>query len=343
MKTINIPGVSFPVSQICLGTAFFNSEKYVPKDRSFELMDYYFRQGGRFFNTAHEYGNGLSELCLGEWVRTRGVRDQVILTSKGGEDATRIPHCRAMRREELLEDIDESLERMGLEYLDFYMLHLDDPSVSVEEIVGTMEDIKNAGKIRYYGSSNWSPERQREAAAYAKKMGYQGFVIDEIEYSVARSNNVNENKGIKWLDESFVELHEEDGMCVGAYSALAHGIFQKYAKNGSFEKSGGLISDDGWYKIFSNPYNREVAERLVKLSKETGWSVVQIQLAWLADHPHNFPCFSIIGASKIYQLEDSLAASDITLTPDMISYLVPDRREFPDGVDLIKAGKEFPF
>ena len=342
MKTVTIPGVSFPVSQICLGTAFFNNPKYVSKETSFELMDYYFRRGGRFFNTAHEYGRGLSELGLGEWIRTRGVRKQIVVTSKGGEDTTRKPAC-AMHREELLEDIDESLERLGLEELDFYLLHQDDPTVSVEEIVGTMEEIKKAGKIRHYGCSNWSPERQREARAFAKKQGYQGFVMDEIEHSIARVNQVNEQRNIKWLDDTFEELRKEDGMCVGAYSAVARGVFKKYLKNGNFEHSGGYTSDDGWHRHYTNPYNLEVAARLKKLSEETGHSVVALQLAWIADYPRNYPCFSIISASKVSQLEESLAANDITLTPDMISYLCPDRKQFPDGLDLMRAGQVFPF
>jgi len=131
MKTVNITGVPFSVSQICLGTAFFGNDKYVPKDRSFELLDYYYQHDGRFFNTAHEYGHGKSELCLGEWFKSRGMsRDSFIITTKGGEDTTKPPKYTAMHREDLIEDIDESLQRLQLDYVDFYMLHLDDPDVS---------------------------------------------------------------------------------------------------------------------------------------------------------------------------------------------------------------------
>ena len=80
-----------------------------------------------------------------------------------------------------------------------------------------------------------------------------------------------------------------------------------------------------------------------ELSEETGYSVIALQLAWIADFPRKYPCFSIISASKVHQLEESLGACKITLTPDMVSYLCPDRKQFPDGLDLMRAGQVFPF
>jgi len=322
MNTVQIPGVSFPVSRVCLGCAFLGTRE--SREQAFEIMDYYYSKGGRFFNTAHEYGGGLSERCLGDWVRERGVRNEVVLTSKGGEDVT-MPNAAAAHREDLLQDIDESLSRMGLDYLDFYMLHVDDLRVGVDEIVSTMEEIMKSGKIRHYGCSNWTPERQRAAAAYAREHGMQGFVIDEIEFNLARSNQSNQNIS-KWLDESYIQLHEEDGVCVGAYSSVASGLFEKYIRAGGVS---------GWHEglvhLYDNPYNRELAERMKKLSSETGWTTSQIMLAWLAQHPYKFPTFALMGASRVSQLEDSLAYESIVLTPEMKQYLRPDWRDFPEG------------
>ena len=84
MKTVQIPGVPFAVSQICMGCAPHGTS--IPTPAAHEILDYYYANGGFFFNTAHEYGDGLSEKCLGEWVASRGVRDKVIITTKGGED-----------------------------------------------------------------------------------------------------------------------------------------------------------------------------------------------------------------------------------------------------------------
>ena len=322
MKTIQIPHVPFPVSQICLGCAPYGSS--IPVSASHAIMDCYFAGGGFFFNTAHEYGDGLSEKCLGEWIASRGVRDKVIVTTKGGEDGN-APGVLTLHREDLLQDMDESLSRLGLDYVDFFMLHVDDPAVEIAEIMDTLEDLRQAGKLRYYGCSNWSVDRQRAAASYAKAHEYTGFVIDEIEFNLGRSNRTN--RGIcKWLDEDFIALHEEDGVCVGGYSAMASGIFSQYVSANNFDHL------TGWKgPLFDNPYNREIAERIRKLCMETGWTAAQIQLAWLINHPYRFPSFSIIGAAETAHLEDSLQACDMHLTPDMMAYLRPDYREFPKG------------
>lgn len=325
MKTVAIPGVPFAVSRICLGCAPYGSS--IPASTAHKIMDYYFDRGGFFFNTAHEYGDGLSEQCLGEWVTSRGVRDRVIITTKGGEDGN-VPGSLTLHREDLIQDMDESLSRLGLDYVDFFMLHVDDPAVGIDEIMDTLEDLRKAGKTRYYGCSNWSVKRQREAADYAKKHGYPGFVIDEIEFNLARNNRTN--RGIcKWLDEDYIALHEDDGVCVGGYSALAAGIFSQYAVTGNFDHLTGFRES-----LFDNPYNREMAARIKKLSVETGRTAAQIQLAWLMNHPYHFPSFSIIGAGEVGHLEDSLGACDLRLTPDRMDYLCPDYREFPEGLRI---------
>ena len=325
MKTIQISNVPFAVSQICLGCAPHGTS--VPKQAAHEILDYYYDKGGFFFNTAHEYGDGLSEKCLGEWVRSRGVRDKVIITTKGGEDGN-VPGSLTLHREDLIQDINESLERLRMDYVDFFMLHVDDPTVEIGEILDTLEDLRKDGKMRYYGCSNWSAERQRTASEYAKVHGYPGFVIDEIEFNLARNNR--SNRGVcKWLDEDFIALHEEDGICVGGYSALASGIFSQYAMTENFDHLAGWRAS-----LFDNPYNRELAVRIKKLSGETGWSASQIQLAWLTNHPYRFPSFSIIGAMETGHLKDSLGACDLRLTPDMMEYLLPDYRDFPQGVRI---------
>lgn len=325
MKTVQIAGVPFEVSKVCLGCAYYGSS--IPFSAAHEIMDFYFDRGGFFFNTAHEYGGGLSEKCLGEWIASRGVREHVIVTTKGGEDGT-VPGTCAMRREELIQDMNESLSRLGTDYVDFYMLHIDDLHVGVDEILETLEELKKAGKLRYYGCSNWSPARQREAAAYARKHGLDGFVIDEIEFCLARNNRTN--RGIcKWLDEDFIALHEEDGVCVGGYSSLASGLFSRYVRAGGFEPWG------KWPKLlFDNPYNHEIAARIRQLCEETGWTAAQIQLAWLNRHPYRFPSFSIVGADEVSHLEDSLAGLDLRLTQEMMDRLRPDPGCFAEGLRL---------
>jgi len=224
-----------------------------------------------------------------------------------------------MHHDQLLEDIDETLTRTGFDYMDFYLLHLDDESVPVAEIVESMAEIQKAGKIRHYGCSNWSIARQKEADAYALAHGLETFRIDEIEMNLTQRNVKNDDSNIKWLDADYIAYHNTSGRAIGAYSPIAVGLLTKLLRDGDTR---------AWnpYQIqkYDTPHNRELANRLKKLSEETGYTPTQLQLAWILNQPYDFPCFPIVGASKMYQLEDSLEAVNIELTPDMLSWLHGD-------------------
>ncbi len=313
MKTIQLPGIPFPVSQVCLGTAYLGSRE--DQETSFAIMDTYYEYGGRFLNTAHEYGGGLSERTIGKWVRERGVRDQVIVTSKCGEDHSK-PMARAMHPDELREDIDETLSRTGFDYVDFYLLHIDDPDLPVSDIVGTMNELRKEGKIRYYGCSNWSVERMEEAAAWADANGCPRFVMDEIEMNLTRRNTVNHESIDKWMDGEYIEYHERTGMPVAAYSPVSNAILSKYLRDG-----GTQAWSEHQLRIYLNDYNFEVARRVGKLAQETGFSPTQLQLAFILAQPYGFPCFPILGARNVAQLKDSLGGLECPMTRDMIDYL----------------------
>ncbi len=312
MDTITLQGTDLSVSKICLGCARMGTYGENPAP----LLDRYYDRGGRFFNTARVYGDepGLSEQCLGAWIRERGIRDRVVLTSKCGEEDG-LP---ALHAETLLRHIDESLCSTGLDYLDFYLLHVDDPAVPVGEILDAMAEMRRAGKIRYYGCSNWSVERQREAAIYADAHGLPRFVMDEIEMSVARNNAVNRETIPKWLDETYISYHRESERTVGAYSPTTSGALLQYLRDGDTRNWNARFQ-----KVYRNPYNDEVVRRLAVLSRETGCSPAQIQLAWILARPYGFPCFPIIGPRNVDELNDSLGALDCPMTAEMVDYLIP--------------------
>lgn len=315
MKTIHLPGVERPVSQLCLGTAYLGHRE--DDETSFAIMDAYYEAGGRFLNTAHEYGNGHSERVIGKWIKERGNRDEITLTSKCGEDHSK-PGSVAMHAEELFEDIDETLSRSGLDYVDFYLLHLDDPTVPVGEIMDALYEIRRQGKILYYGSSNWSVERQDEAAAWADAHGYPRFVVNEIEMNLAHKNRPNHGYTTKWLDGEYIAYHLKTGMAVGAYSPICNGLLTKFVRDGD------VSAWKPWQiASYENEYNYEAARRVKTLSDETGLTPTQLQLAWVLSQPYGLTCFPILGARTVEQLKDSLGGVGFELTQDMIEYLRP--------------------
>lgn len=323
MKTIQLPGISFPVSCLCLGCAYYGSRE--SEAVSFQLLDIFYERGGRFLNTAHEYGRGLSEQTIGRWIRDRNVRDEMAITSKIGEDHDK-PYARAMKRHELLEDIDETLSRVGYDYIEFALLHIDDPEVSVEEILETMEEIRHAGKILYYGCSNWSVDRMVEADTLAKQHGYDGFRVNEIEMNLARSNPANEVRTTKWVDETYAAYHRKTQMAVGAYSPLASGALTKLIIDSELNNSREYNK-----RAYATSYNLEIARRLYALSDQTGHASAQIQIAWLLSQPYGFPVFPILGARTPEQLIDCIGSLDIALTSHQLAYLKPDKDLYLKG------------
>ncbi|HBP38540.1 MAG TPA: hypothetical protein DD640_07340 [Clostridiales bacterium] len=313
MRTIQLQGVSFPVSAICLGTAYFGSRDSEALSR--EELNYYYDCGGRFLNTAHEYGYGASEQVIGRWLRDRGNRSEMVITTKGGEDDTK-PSATAMRREELLEDADVSLGRLAIDCIDFFLLHIDDPDVPVAEILDTLRGLQKAGKIRHYGCSNWSVERMEEADAYADAHGIERFVMHEIEWNLSRRNTVNRGWFVKWLDEDYIAWHERTKMPVAAYSPMAMGVFSKYAAAGNFDTCS-LYQR----KFYESDFNRRMAEKLMVLARETGYSIVELQIGYLCSQPRGFADFPIVGSSKLAQLQESLRGTDCHFTQDMLDYL----------------------
>lgn len=317
MKKIRLPGVSFPVSQAAMGCAYLGSRE--PEDVAFELLDIYYEAGGRFLNTAHEYGHGLSERTIGKWMRTRGVRNEMAVTSKIGEDHS-APAALAMHGDELRVDIDETLERLGYDCIEFCLLHLDDESVPVEEILDALDEFQRAGKILYYGCSNWSTARMDAAAVYAKSRGYHGFVMNEIEMNLTRRSTVNAESRIKWLDGDYIAWHKRTGMAVGAYSPLAAGALPKLCV--------GTELSAYQNKAYNTPYNREVARRLMKLSQECGHTQVELQIAYLLSQPYEFPVFPILGGRTQEQLRESLRGLSCPFTREMFEYLHPKEGEY---------------
>ena len=313
MKTILLPGIDRPVTEVCLGTAYLGYRE--DEKTSFAILDAFYDAGGRFLNTAHEYGDGLSEITVGKWVRERGVRDEMRVTSKCGEDQTK-PDSLAMHAEELLEDIDESLARAGFDYFDFYLLHEDDERVPVGEIMDAMYEMKKTGKIRYYGCSNWSIDRQKAAAEWADAHRIPHFAADEIEMNLGTPNVKNAEYNCKWLDADYAAYHRACGMPVGAYSPICNGILTKYLRDGDTRAWNAHQK-----RMYTNERTFAAARRVGKIAEETGFTPTQVQLAWVLAQPYGFPCFPIVGARTVDQLADSLGGVSLNLTPDMVRFL----------------------
>ena len=301
MNTIVIPNTDLRVSAFCLGAMPLGLELDGATENA--LLDTFVEHGGNFFDTAHCYafwtkaGAGSSERALADHLRRRGLLGKVIVATKGGHPGE--PGYRTVEwflsPGRIAADIDDSLGRMGIDCIDLFWLHRDDPRIPVGEIVDCLNAEVAAGRIRYFAGSNWSGQRLAEANAYAKAKGVQGFVASQPCWSLATKPM---SRTMRELTREDWDFHCQSGLPVIPYSPTAQGYF---ASNGEKGKS------------YDSPENRAQLATVNQLAKTFGATRNQVALALLMAQP--FPVIPILGTSNREHLLDAFGALDLELDP----------------------------
>jgi aryl-alcohol dehydrogenase-like predicted oxidoreductase len=184
-----LPAAPVAPSRIVLGSVFFGTD--ISREHSFAVMDAYAKGGGNFIDTANGYalwlpgGVGASELTIGAWLRERGVRDRMIIATKGGHPRGDSGEFGDLSRPEIEKDLGQSLERLAVDAIDLFWLHRDQPTRPVSEIMEMLADIRESGRIRAYGVSNWELDRIEAANAYAKAHDLPPLAAHQPPFSLA--------------------------------------------------------------------------------------------------------------------------------------------------------------
>lgn len=315
MKYTTIPGTDLTISQAGLGSTSFGTG--IPVEVCHAQLDAFFDHGGTFIDTARVYASWLpgganaSEQTIGAWLKKTGLRDRVVISTKGAHPERSTMHIHRLSHEEITSDLEESLHHLRTDVIDIYWLHRDDVTVPVSDILGTLNEHVQAGKIRYLGASNWSVERIQQANDYAKANGLAGFVANQPMWSLAEPNRDNmPDPTWEILDADGLAYHRKTGMALVAYTSQAKGYFTKLAENRVKD------SDSQWY---DNPTNAARFERIQALAHKYNVSITAITLAYITSQ--SFPTAAIIGPRTVAQLEDSLRHIDLTLTPEDVAWL----------------------
>ena len=302
---------AYQVSVLGMGTADFGGRH--PESLARELMDAYSALGGNFIDTARVYGdfvtprNGESEKVVGRWMEDRRNRDRIFLSTKGGHPSLHDMRRSRLSREEVRQDLTESLEALRTDHVDIYWLHRDDENRPVGEILETLQGLLEEGRTRMTGVSNWRPERIREANAYAAAHGLTPLAANQPQFSLAAQHSFLDPT-TRGMDAETWRMHAETGMICCCFSSQAHGYFTRLDRGGE-----GALTDP-LRREFDSPANRETLERMRALRAETGLSVNAIALAWLTAQP--FPVFPLVGASRVEQVEALREAGDAVLTAE---------------------------
>jgi aryl-alcohol dehydrogenase-like predicted oxidoreductase len=316
MTLTSLPNTDLAVFPICLGTGEVGTR--LGQQESFALLDSYVELGGNFLDTAHNYGDWVkdaprsaSERTIGAWLTARGNRGQIVLATKGAYpllDGRDVPRS---SREEIVHDLDESLHCLQTDVIDLYWIHKDDPTRPVEEIVETLEEQSRAGKIRYYGASNFAADRLRAAYRYALEQGYRGFVADQVLWNAAvLAKYPYGDPGVCFMDADRYQFHLETGMAAIPFQSQAYGLFNRMDQGTLEQMNPGFR---GFYRL---PESRARYDRMRLLMDETGLTITQVILAYLTSQP--FPTVPIVGCQSPQQVADSMSAAGIQLTPAQI-------------------------
>ncbi|MDR2618027.1 MAG: aldo/keto reductase, partial [Treponema sp.] len=266
------------VSKLCLGTGSFGTA--VPREAAFAQLDRFFEQGGNFVDSARVYadwvpgGHGASEKNLGAWMKDRKNRDKVVVSTKGAHPDLKTMHIPRMSREAVRSDLEESLEDLGTDYIDVYFLHRDDVSRPVGEILETLESFKKEGKILHYGCSNWTLKRMEEAGRVAASGGFEGFICDQIQYSLGDINrSALADKTTVPMDRDIYAWHEKTGKAVMAYTSTCGGYFSK--------KLAGKPVSPNAQAVYGGGTNQKFLEKLGVWEKELQVSAAVLVLAYV--------------------------------------------------------------
>lgn len=318
MQYIEIPQTDIKTSNICLGTAGFGT--IINRQESFILLDAYFSEGGNFLDTARVYGDwhnkrlGIRENLLGQWIKKRKNRDKLILATKGGHPNPWRKYGSRLSRREIIFDLDKSLTTLGVDVIDLYWLHRDDINCSIDEVVDTLVDQVKAGKIRYFGCSNWRLERIKAAREYASQKKVLGFVANQMMWSLAHvGQDVLEGKNTVLMDNDLKQYHDDTGFVAVPYTSQAKGLFQKM-ENGPSSYINVQLN-----LMYSDDLNRCRFRHLKQIAKQRGLSITEIVLGYLLSQP--FPVIPIIGSRSVQQLQDSMRGGDVKLLQEEIQFL----------------------
>lgn len=316
MRTTPIPHTDLTPAAICLGSSNFGNG--IPPADAYALLDAYVACGGNFIDTAAVYANWLpgeknsSEKTIGHWLAKSGQRSRIVLATKGAHPDLATMHISRMSPAEIVDDLNTSLGNLQTDWLDIYWLHRDDERRPVDEIIDTLHSQVVAGKIRYFGCSNWRVGRIAEAQAYAASQGITGFVANQMRWSLAEiaPASVGDPTTVA-MDGKTIAYHRRTGLAAIPYSSQAGGYFQKLA--------GGHQIRSGQQKTYGTDENRRRAARLQILARETDYSISQLVLGYLTNQP--FATIPIVGCRTVAQVEDSMRAGDIRLTNEQVAWL----------------------
>jgi aryl-alcohol dehydrogenase-like predicted oxidoreductase len=310
VKYTKLGTTGLEVSRVCLGAMSYGEPDRgdhiwtLPLDQARPLITAALAAGINFFDTANGYSNGTSEEILGTVLRETASRDDVVIATKVHNRMRPGANGAGLSRKAILSEIDNSLRRLGVDYVDLYQIHRWDPTTPIEETLEALNDVVRAGKARYVGASSMQSWQFCKALYVSKANGWARFVSMQDHYNLLNRDEERE----------MFPLCADQGIGVIPWSPLARGRLTR-----PWGETTLRTENDALGKRLYPEVDKKIVDRVGEIAEQRGLTRAQVALAWVLRNP--VVSSPIIGATKPHHLTDAVAAVDVELTSDDVQGL----------------------
>jgi len=315
MKYNLLGNTGLKVSELCLGTMTFGGQGFwsaigtLDQEAVDKLIGRSVEAGINFIDTANVYSEGLSETMTGKAIRNIGInRDDLVIATKVRGKMSDKPNGVGLSRKHIIQEAENSLKRLNIDYIDLYQIHGYDALTPFEEIIDTLDTLVKSGKVRYIGCSNLAAWHVMKAAAYSNYQKLAKFISLQAYYTIAGRE----------LEREVIPVLKDQQMGLMVWSPLAGGLLSgKYTRDGENAEGGRRLNFD--FPPVNKDRAFDVVDTLAIMAKEKETSVARLALAWLLHQPAVTSV--IIGANKPEQLDDNLKAIEVKFTAEELQKL----------------------
>ena len=313
MDYVRLGATGLKVSRLCLGAMTYGTSRWRPwvldEAESRPFLTRALDCGITFFDTADMYSRGVSEEVLGRALKEFTQRDRVVIATKAFYPVDGGPNAGGLSRAHLMNAIDASLRRLGTDYVDLYQIHRFDANTPIAETLAALHDIVKAGKARYIGASSMYAWQFAQMLATSDAHGWTRFVSMQNHYNLIYREEERE----------MLPLCRAEGIGVIPWSPLARGFLAGNRRKADRGETTRAKTDDFAAEMYYSDADFTIADRTADLAARRGLKPAQIALAWLLSKPG--VTAPIIGASKMSQLDEAIAATEVRLEPGEIAFL----------------------
>ncbi|HZZ30357.1 MAG TPA: aldo/keto reductase [Phenylobacterium sp.] len=308
MEQVRLGNTGLKVSRLCLGCMTYGSPQWrswvLDLEQSKPFFQSAIEKGITFFDTANIYSIGASEEVTGHWLRQFARREEIVVATKVNGPMGQGSNEKGLSRKSIMAQIDASLTRLGMDYVDLYQIHRFDYEVPIEETLEALNDVVKAGKARYIGASSMYAWQFARMLAASERHGWVKFVSMQPQYNLVYREEERE----------MLPLCRAEGIGVIPWSPLARGYLaggRTAPKEGNTERA---RTDEFSPRLYYTEADQKVVDTVSEIARERGLSNMQIALAWvLRNKAVTAP---IIGASKLGHIDDAVSALDVTLSDE---------------------------